>query len=376
MRNLSKYISTAWIVFALFHSIAGNATVSDPVAAGNAALKKSLSLKPNGTAIIAALAKSNFSYMEKLLKDSEDAYASDPLFESPLEKNYSAFRHLHEDFLSLLNKWIVERPGYQSYLARGIYFSGKAWSARGGEFIQNTPKKNIEEMERFLGLAKKDLVEALHRNANLMPAYIRLISAARALGEQTEARSWLEAAIRNDPRTYYVRFHYLVNLTPRWGGSYEEMDRVAREAIAYNHLNNRLWSLQGERFADEADMAYSKCDHLKAISLYSKALAFGDRTMWFRFRANSYSDVGNYELALQDVRSFLSYSPNDKDRLRFEKQLEDAVARPSGTDYIPKIRTTCLGGPHTGDDEAAIRRRTGIKQAEFVGETCGVPGCA
>ena len=76
-------------------------------------------------------------------------------------------------------------------------------------------------------------------------------------------------------------------MSPRWLGSYEQMDAFAKSMLAYVDKNPRYWELQGYVEAEKGDVAYRDNDMKTALQHYKAALAFGDVWRWLVFAGES-----------------------------------------------------------------------------------------
>ena len=204
-------------------------------------------------------------------------------------------------------------------------------------------------MEREVALAKRDLTQALLANPKLFPASEALIHASRINSENELGQTALQAALRADPKNYYVRAEYMLCLQPRWGGSLEEMAAFAREAEAHLRKNPRLASLNTQALVEKAFMTQgndSRVDlpiyenamlaapyitaltnagydasvlgkNQRSVELYSQLLRFWPRSTYERTqRARGYTELRQYDLARADLDHVLKRFPKDADALQ------------------------------------------------------------
>lgn len=130
----------------------------------------------------------------------------------------------------LLTEWITEFPkSYPARLARGIYYRKVGEEKRGGEWVRKTPRENLNQLSKYLDLATDDLL--LSRSLALKPivSLVHLLNITKHRDGDLGNRYRLEEANRIDPANFGARRRYMLTLTPRWGGSYEEMHDFLRE---------------------------------------------------------------------------------------------------------------------------------------------------
>ena len=91
-------------------------------------------------------------------------------------------------------------------------------------------------------------------------------------------------------------------IEPRWGGTYEAMEKFGDEAQKYAAQNPRLISLKGYADTDRAGEAFRDGDPKKAIRFYNRALEEGgDFSAAYMYRGNMYAQLGLYDDALEDL---------------------------------------------------------------------------
>jgi len=255
-----------------------------------------------------------FSALESQFEDMLQQYKEEMQCEQYLQASYNLFNSTNAISLDDLDLWVKKTGSYVAFAARGIYKAQQGFKARGDEFdhfIAAPLSKKVAEMQHWHQDAAKDLMTAVDKNPALMPAYAWMISIAKASSLPFTPKQILQQAEAIDKRTFFVRYEYILSLQPRWGGSYEEMGRYAAQALKYNYLNPRLWTLQGEADADRADAKFAKGDHKSAIEFYTAALKFGDRTLWLNKRAGCYNSVGAKDKSVHDSARVGFYNPGD-----------------------------------------------------------------
>jgi len=277
----------------------------------SAALKTQFDIgKPDSSGIKTLLAAHDFRAIESLYQSYLDLYQKDISYEAFLLQAYEIFAPENKVSQEDLDLWVATTGSYIAYAARGEYKARQGFVARGGDYISNTPQSRLDEMHRLHDEAAKDLQTAVAANRHLMPAYIRLVSIAKTSNMPFSAKEIVKEAERIDPRSFYVRHEYMGALLPRWGGSYGEMSDFAKTAIKYCNLNPRLWSLQGAADADRADLYYREGDYSAAARYFTKALSFGDRVAWLKYRAACYENQGKSNEAAADYRKAQYYDPD------------------------------------------------------------------
>jgi tetratricopeptide (TPR) repeat protein len=189
-----------------------------------------------------------------------------------------------------------------------MYELAGAMNARGEDTIQNTPEEKLERMRDWVKKATKDFRRALSINRRIMPAYDELIRAAKLVGDDALAEETIRKAIEVDPANYYPRASLAGKYEPRWGGSFEEMDELARSVAPLVARNPRLANLKAMALAARGMPSYWSHDYAAALKEFENGLAEGPVRQYLElaeYAAGQARDsVKAVEIASQLVRFF------------------------------------------------------------------------
>jgi tetratricopeptide (TPR) repeat protein len=257
------------------------------------------------------ISEDQFEAAEALSKRYEQAFQKNVAYESPLVKMYGDLGAQDEHLLPHLNKWVETRPSYTSYSARGSYYAYKGFQIRGADFATRTPPEQMTRMHELHALGRQDLNLALTKNAAFVPTYMALLDIERASCNRKDVDALARKAVAAVPSTYYLRSAYMNALQPRRCGSLDEMGNYAKSQAQAADLNPRVWSLQGNVFADQGSQARHDRDYLKAIAYYTKALEYGGRLDFLDARASMYQSLRLYDQAQADLQQMINIDPGD-----------------------------------------------------------------
>lgn len=260
------------------------------------------------------LSNKDFKKLNITLSDYQKAYEKDVRNEDNLLDAYVAFSVNDAYYEGLLNEWVKSYPdSYQPYLARASYFYNLGWKSRGGKWANDTSDKQIEGMKSFFSKAKQDIEQVLKIKRDHIVSYYFLINIYKASGGDGEVKVIVKKALEKCPNSFRIRSTYLLSITPRWGGTYEEMDQFATESQKYAFKNSRLKALKGYVFYDAGNMQKLSKNYGVALELLNKALTFGDLAMFYEERADIYDDSEKYDEALKDINIAIDMSPQNPD---------------------------------------------------------------
>lgn len=159
-----------------------------------------------------------------------------------------------EDIDQLTANWLKQAPdSAYANLARGAYFNGAAWKARGGNFSSETPDGNLRRMSELVEQAIPYFEKAISINPKLMPAYTGMVDMG-----MLDSRPDLEARGARGAEKFDAACPELANVlmratSPRWGGSYEEMLAYANRLSTYLDRRPQLAVYVGAPYADRGD---------------------------------------------------------------------------------------------------------------------------
>jgi len=326
--KILKYVVVIFIIESQIVACSNATSEKDNIASANNSLKEVFKIGyPKGYLVARMLANKDYPALEKYFRNLEGKYKDNVLFETKLLRSYEIFDSSLSQLLPQLNEWVETRGTYIAYCARGFYYEQAGYQARGGEYIQNTPKSKILEMEKYHVQAVKDFKKSIEINPDNIFAYDGLISVAMAEDDDSAKDNAYSEAIKHDKRTYYARFMYLRSLTPRWGGSYAQMQKVIDQSLPYAKLNPRIWSLRGMVDYDKAYDFYLNDKYKLAITYMGQALKYGDRTDWLNRRAECYGRTGQFQLELKDREKILFYKPFDTGTRNQVTRLKEYLAK-------------------------------------------------
>jgi len=164
-------------------------------------------------------------------------------------------------------------------------------------------------MRENFRLAMMDIDRALGINPRLLPAYMIRLSIFNAQGTRAEEDQVFAEARELYPDSFLLYSHFLNARRPRWGGSYAEMEKIARKALEQANFNPEMYLLFGKIYDDQAWYFWKDDKNEEAVELYAKALRFGQHFNFFEERARNYLRMKNLDQALMDINQAVSLRP-------------------------------------------------------------------
>ena len=182
------------------------------------------------------LRQARYVELDAKMNGIQRSYESGKITDERLLHEFRAFYDTDSTLGARYDAWVGKMPhSYSALLARGIYLRYLAKEARGGAYIDDTPRQNIERMSAYLAKAMLDYNASLPLAEKPLLTYHSIIAVTMlepVMGDDGLARRMLNESIRIDPRNFVVRFKYFASLQTRWGGSLDEMLDFEKEARA------------------------------------------------------------------------------------------------------------------------------------------------
>ncbi|MGH8171905.1 MAG: tetratricopeptide repeat protein [Rhodanobacteraceae bacterium] len=266
----------------------------------------------------------------------------------------------------LIDQWLIQAPASAHALtARGIYWLATAQEARGEDTIQNTPAENLSNMSKALDAAQRDLEKAISINPRVMPAYTALIGVAKLASDRELAERTIRQAIQVDPTTFYPRDRLSIMYEPRWGGSFEEMDRLAADAMPLLDENPRLIDLKVNALAARGLPFHWASDYPAALREFDKGLAEGPDYFYLDLAQNAAGKTNDSVRAVELLSQILRFAPDDMSARRSRAYYLARIGRDdwatSDLDFALRanprdaktLRTVADLLIHKGDNDAA-----------------------
>ena len=211
-----------------------------------------------------------------------------------------------------IDQWHAQAPASaHAFTARGMYWVATAQQARGEDTIGNTPAQNLADMRKSLDLAQRDLEKAISINPRIMPAYSALIDVARLSGKRDLAERTIRQATQIDPATFFPRAYLSDMYEPRWGGSFEAMDRLAADAMPLADQNPRLIDLKVTALAARGLPFHWAHDYASALREFEKGLAEGPDKFYLDLAQYAAGKANDNVRAVELLSQIVRFSPKD-----------------------------------------------------------------
>jgi tetratricopeptide (TPR) repeat protein len=265
---------------------------------------------PSVAELLPALHARRFDAADRLLTGYQAAFEHDLAREETVHLGFASFATADAQDGALLDEWIRRSPGsFAAHLALAYYLFHQGWITRGEGGGGSVSDASALRMTTFFDRGRGEVEAALRINPRLTVAYSLLIYAARTDADLDGIAAIAQRGIKEVPASFIVRVAYMQALLPRWGGSYEAMEKFAAEAQKYATQNPRLRVLLGMVDWDKGDGVIRQ-DPSAALSLCDRAIAHGDYYRFYAGRGDANYWLKNYEAALRDLTRAIELFPS------------------------------------------------------------------
>ncbi len=264
-----------------------------------------------------------FEMLNSILEDYQSGFELNSSDEYKVLDAYRVFAGTLPIYQDVLNRWARRSPEhYAPYLARANYYYAQGWESRGNRFATDTSEDQFRKMRFYFRNAADDLETALHLNQNLLPAHLIQMGIFTATGDTEREDRCLRNALELFPHSFLIRSKYMWGLTPRWGGSYREMENFAAEAEQYADFNPELTALYGFIYFDQSRRLVSRKKYQKAAELCNRALIYGDNWHFYKQRAIIYHYyLQDQSKALTDIDRSIYLRPTMEESYRLRSKI-------------------------------------------------------
>lgn len=254
------------------------------------------------------LARREYGALTRVFEKLQGAFEADPKREVWPMDAADAFDQDPPEVVPLLDGWVAAAPdSFAPYLARGSYYRTLARMERGGRYAVDTPGNDFGAMHATNAKARPDLDRALALRPKLVAAHRARIQLESTESGGAALRRARDAALRACPSCFQVRVTYLLNTTPRWGGSYEAMEAFAKASAG---TSPRAGLLPGYLEVDRAEVLGLRGAHQDALARLERANALGEHWEFLFHRAYTLYEMKQYDRAVLGFDRALELRPD------------------------------------------------------------------
>ncbi|HEX3769927.1 MAG TPA: DUF4034 domain-containing protein [Polyangiaceae bacterium] len=241
------------------------------------------------------------AYIEQL----QGAFEEDNRREYWMAGVADAFASAEDALTPKLDAWVEATPqSFAPYLARASHWNAVGWARRGEKRIADTTRGDVAAMDEALGKALADADKAVSLRRKLIAARTIRLRALSAHADETAMHTEVDHALKLCNGCMQIRFLYLLDTTPRWGGSYDEMHAFA--ATCTPAINLRCPALDGVVDSDKAGAARIEGRLPEAETAVNRAIARGDSSVFYLERSRIRTEARNYDGARTDAETALA----------------------------------------------------------------------
>jgi len=251
-----------------------------------------------------------FASLTALLEGYQAACDRDIAYEFAVQNGFLVFADRTPSTRVLLDEWVRRFPGvWVPLTARAAYYNSLGRATHGRKGATDATDPRTRGMEGDYLRAVEDLRPSLDAKPRQLYAYLVLMEISQSLGDQERGALLARQALELYPDSYLLRYRRMTALLPRWGGSYDAMERFAGESARFAARNFRLRSLPGMIPWDQGRVAASDEDYPKAIALFENALTYALTSTVLYDLADSYGRAKMYDKALATLDRAAAVKP-------------------------------------------------------------------
>lgn len=167
-----------------------------------------------------------------------------------------------------MNDWVRKEPqSALAYLIRGVYYNETGWNLRGTDVASMIPPEIYAMYEASEASAEADLRKSISLNPRIPWSYYQLLHTVSARADDAEVEPVFQSGIKAYPGYYPLYKQRLYMLTPKWGGSLEDMYAFAAQYAEKTPDNSPLKFLYLSVYSNVLDAAWFDCRSLESDAL-------------------------------------------------------------------------------------------------------------
>lgn len=281
--------------------------------------------------IVDLLREREFEVLTRIIETRNERALADPKEEWELGRVMDAFEIRDDSLADEFDEWIQASPkSFAPLLASAKHRFVMAFVERGTRTAAETTREQFAGMQQQLALLFEDAAAALRHEPRLSEAYVTLIDASRSGGTQNDCGNFAKIGLDVMPASFRVRMALAVCRLPRWGGSYQRIEAIAKAADPFFADNSALAALHGVVEWDKGRVA----DGRESLRHYDEALKAGPLALFHGDRAAALRDEKKFQEALDEVDAALELDPDEPEFL--VDRLYDLLSL-GRNDEIPEI---------------------------------------
>jgi tetratricopeptide (TPR) repeat protein len=277
----------------------------------------------------------NFAALEAQIVTYQKAANADPRAEMNLVYAFAAFAQPDPVIADQLKKWAAASPDSAiAHCARAVSLEQAAAHARGHEGgpSSSIPSDDFVEMEKALSQATMEADSARALDPSLMNAYLVAIDAAKMESDQVAMEDASKRALSKFPLSFQIRRALIIGMTPRWGGSYDAMDKFANESQARVGQNPMLKYLLGFPALEQAKDLQLDDKWEESVPLLNHAIEVGgDWPPFYTTRGKSLYELKKYDDAFADFKCANDLMPDEAQNLAMLALTSHSLNQPNDT---------------------------------------------
>lgn len=274
--------------------------------------------------MVQLLRAKDFAQLNKLYVGYQKQYEESRINDQELTMLYQAFYETSPELEDLFTEWINQHPtSYPARLARGIYYSKVGEERRGTNFASLTPRQSMIELVKYLEVAMQDFNDSLALTRKPITAVLHLMNSSMHGAGKESRLVWLNYADRIAPENYGVKRRYMMSLTPRWGGTYEDMWAYLNVCREQHILPEYLRVLEAMIYLDQAKALDEQNQRIRALPLYRQALSLLDgidnseRLAALKGVVYDGAATESVESVVPEIEEALRLAPDERQILRY-----------------------------------------------------------
>lgn len=181
--------------------------------------------------LLALLYDKKYPALEDMLNERHARMLKGEFSDRTLDRLTNFVNNANPALEPLLDEWVRSTQGsFMALLVRGKYHASAGWKKRGTGFRDQTSQDQFDAMGESFKKAWSDFVASAKKQPYSVLPYPELMQISSAVGNSGEVHDILQRANGVAAQNLIARLMAVRRLSPRWGGSFEEIDKILAQS--------------------------------------------------------------------------------------------------------------------------------------------------
>lgn len=258
--------------------------------------------------------------LDRIFKGYLDSQRRDPKQPGLLDIAFinAGFDVANDNTRRIIDRWKQQSPNSPfAFAASGVQYVEAAQQARGSGWGNDLYDQQVNDMNRQLSLAFRDLDHAVSLDPSITAVYPAMIHAGGLKGDDAYMYNSAEFGLKADSSNFGIRLEIMNHAQPKWGSNFGGVDAQSAEDLSLAAKNPLL-----RMVAQNSAVYRATCDCNPRAQTNRLVMQAAEKNLSSGEMIDLASEVydANRRLAVELYGEALRFNPTNVDALRWRSQ--------------------------------------------------------